>query len=776
MQYTLKTKHIWPVLCLILIGSHAWAEEAAHWIKKKVYHTPQNTAKKVASESITFMDGLGRKIQTQAIINSISGAKKKALVSGIYPDIYSRDSISIKPYVAETDGMFQKYLKNQLIENANIYYNGTNGNPNAELFAFTEKRYWPDGTVQKVGAPGKTYSLDPTNGHYIKRWMFLVSLENDYRVDDNGFVKKEYLTDDHTKKDNLDFFVGKPRLNYWGSYSLEIVRDQNGNYSQILRDKDNRIVRKCNDVGEDRIISEISYTTTDEVIQETPPHPTTANALGTDYASTFVYDSKGLVLKKTSPDREVEEFRYDIRNRMRYVKTALHAAKEVASGNAKEFFVANEYDRYGRLVTKSEIEVPYSGTGTKWFDSPLADLATLPQTAKVTVINRNVYDKITLANLKTFTSGRIVQVLDHIVKNLRNTRGKLVGTIASNKNGTNVVNLFSYNVKGQAEVHYRFIPKIPIHKDSSATDFLGSVTHHINYRGATYENNKSVSWQNKSVKRILYDDDKRVKSILINNEKVIEYEYTDRGTLKNKKLFNTSNDKVIESIAYTHTINDLLKKIQTNTKATLFNEELFYHDDPGTGFSPKRAPLYNGKISAVSVSGGKNADDPSTVYSYKNTYRYDEMGRLTETYQGTEATTPFEQYSFDNMSRLTDKIEGTSEFNNYTYKAGTNHLEHIPGSSKKQVSGNPNYLYDPNGNMVLDRSKKMVVVYDWRDMPATFKIYDKIPLKDDNDQVFTWNNLSNLDNMSTVKLVSEVEMVYDAAGQRVQKITYNTEN
>lgn len=81
-----------------------------------------------------------------------------------------------------------------------------------------------------------------------------------------------------------------------------------------------------------------------------------------------------------------------------------------------------------------------------------------------------------------------------------------------------------------------------------------------------------------------------------------------------------------------------------------------------------------------------------------------------------------------------------------------------------------NYLYDPNGNMVLDRSKNMVIEYNWRDMPTKFKFYSDIPLDDPSGDPLQWSDLSSL---SISALISEVQMMYDSQGNRVQKLSFH---
>ncbi len=74
------------------------------------------------------------------------------------------------------------------------------------------------------------------------------------------------------------------------------------------------------------------------------------------------------------------------------------------------------------------------------------------------------------------------------------------------------------------------------------------------------------------------------------------------------------------------------------------------------------------------------------------------------------------------------------------------------------------YIYDPDGNLVFDRSKRMGIVYDWRNLPVLYRFYNNVP------EDVTWQDAGSLEiSRSGIKLLSIVKMVYDANGNRVIK-------
>lgn len=62
----------------------------------------------------------------------------------------------------------------------------------------------------------------------------------------------------------------------------------------------------------------------------------------------------------------------------------------------------------------------------------------------------------------------------------------------------------------------------------------------------------------------------------------------------------------------------------------------------------------------------------------------------------------------------------------------------------------------------------MVMFYDWRDMPVKFRFYADIPDDPELETTDAWNRIDAIDD-AWGKIVSEVDMVYDASGARVLK-------
>mgnify|MGYP003293474486 CR=1 FL=1 len=92
------------------------------------------------------------------------------------------------------------------------------------------------------------------------------------------------------------------------------------------------------------------------------------------------------------------------------------------------------------------------------------------------------------------------------------------------------------------------------------------------------------------------------------------------------------------------------------------------------------------------------------------------------------------------------------------YYANTNRLKSVAdgmgGTGDNRNMGDvANFVYDSEGNLTEDKSKRMTIAYDWRGMPVEFKRQDKC--YDIHEQVVC----------DSIKL----EIAYDGAGSRVSK-------
>jgi hypothetical protein len=131
--------------------------------------------------------------------------------------------------------------------------------------------------------------------------------------------------------------------------------------------------------------------------------------------------------------------------------------------------------------------------------------------------------------------------------------------------------------------------------------------------------------------------------------------------------------------------------------------------------------------------------------------------------------------SYLSDGRILQKNEGTlqSAWGGYAYNSGTNELIGIAGSAlpsgayldgsatKVGSAAAPNYIYDYNGNLVCDLSKKMIIEYDWRNMPVKFYLYSSM-----TGTFVHWSDVQTFAAANKSLVTSTIVMTYDASGNR----------
>ena len=89
----------------------------------------------------------------------------------------------------------------------------------------------------------------------------------------------------------------------------------------------------------------------------------------------------------------------------------------------------------------------------------------------------------------------------------------------------------------------------------------------------------------------------------------------------------------------------------------------------------------------------------------------------------------------------------------YSYEGGTNKLKSVASgmggttADERNMSDTANFVYDSEGNLVEDKSKRMKISYDWRGMPVEFKLQDEENSSDS----------------------TRLAMMYDGSGRRISK-------
>jgi YD repeat-containing protein len=427
------------------------------------------------------------------------------------------------------------------------------------------------------------------------------------------------------------------------------------------------------------------------------------------------------------------------------------------------------YNTIGQLVKKvtpdgGAFGYAYTNTGKLAFDTSLAAngntlrlrkynydkldrliMTEIDEGGSWVPVQLNYYDRpssITNEEVKKF------DIPSDVLLQLENLKGRLVASVGVNivnKNVYYICDLFSYDDEGKIKQKIKVIPGLPIQYTAFYYDIQGKVTRDIVECGAQ-----------KITRNYSYDKEGRQKSIEQDDDELVTYEYDDLSRLDYKNLKTTAGHKV----DYDYDIRDWVTTIASPGTATnRFSEYLTSYEANGNIGTAQYAYNYLGA---------------SSPFQINLTYSYDGVNRLTDV--ATSSSDYEAHYEYDVIGRFNRKEEGTKEHPAYSYYTGNNRL-------RKTLSTDVDkYFYDKHGNLVVDINKKMVIEYDWRDMPVVFRFYDAIPSEvsaDDNglvvvddDETDLYKFMANQSGGSSpaITLLSQVIMLYDASGNRVMKM------
>jgi len=711
--------------------------------------------------SRSYRNGQGQLMQSQTLTNGT----KSVNVSGLYYDKMGRADIVVKafPYLKTNANL--DFIKDHLITGwncANTYYSTASGHPDAAGFPFSSVNFSLDplGLPTSTGAPGAVFSTDEVNGgHPGKMWYFGVtgtgnSSDAAALFDDNGFIKSSYLNELSlvaTIPANLALAPPSSLL-----YFLYVIKDPNSSYMQIMKDIFGNTLRTWSMANgtDGPIVGKYEYDILGKTTTATPPAttPLTTNVS----ASTYGYNALGHLTSKTTPDQNTISYIYDDAGRLQQTRDA-----NMASMTPVEDLVF-KYDAFNRNITVSRC---YSNGGlVDNSDTRLRNVYDIPEDARKFLAN------------SAFPTGT---QLDNILSGLTNTRGRVVAAVAYDDNFSSVstadvleaneadykgkvIDLFSYNDQGLVCQKYKSIPGLPLQTYTNTFDIHGKlVSETLVISGIA----------GSTVTHYSYDVNGRLVKITRNGKDFISYAYDELGKITGKTFKNGAID--IDQVNYSYNIRDWATDIKTGGVSPLFEQKLYFDANGATVPAATFSPQYDGNISRSTITYGVTGLNPidATLDLF---YTYDNVGRLNQVQNaGASGTSTATDDKYDasffylNDGRMRRKREGLTQalWDNYKFYGATNKIVGIGSSPKDGNAGsNPNYIYDLNGNMVLDRSKKMVVEYDWNDMPVRFLVYSDIPAT-----VTTWDDVKNLKTNSNITITSEVVMTYDATGNRVLK-------
>ncbi len=435
----------------------------------------------------------------------------------------------------------------------------------------------------------------------------------------------------------------------------------------------------------------------------------------------YWYDAQSRVVRSKEPDAGETRTFYDLMGRVRATQTQ----RQIDSG---AYFVVG-YDNLDRAI--------YTGEWKSSLDSGAARVhfrdvqnRNSPTIAELTpgTVTRTFYDNMpardTLgvelypASVQTdafrYGKTRVVAVVSDVSAD---SAGNVIRVSTAN----------SYDKYGRVLATYTFDPTMPadslkMHAVVNEYDIGGKVTRTTKYPYGVDGGGAS----RKIVERYTYDRLGRIDSLFSKNgggdEMLLaHYSYYPTGSVKTVNMGNSL------TISYTYHISGALKtaKVETANGGELYSEMLHYEDCGDEECTPQ----YNGNISYMAQRIAHSNRD--FVQNREVAYYYDQLNRLTKTDDLSQDY--FDDFfEYDAQGRITaqrraDRADSTHG-GEYAYKSGTNQFvsvaDGIGGTANgREMSASDNFVYDSEGNLIEDKSKRLKISYDWRGMPIEFTQY-----------------------------------------------------
>jgi hypothetical protein len=750
---------------LVLIAGVALSDVAGqawipNYLETTVYQNVNDGTTALVSKS--YSDGLGKSIETKAVYNVYpiyNNNVIKSIVNSTIYDIVGRPNAKFLPLPSLTFD-FEDYTQLHLSASGYVY-----GKYPGQTNYLYRTAYYDDplSRIKETSAAGDEHF---PGGHTTLLWYFGtgIDVESD-RLDENGFVNALTLKANAGSRLSLtNFLNGLPKnLIAFPAFFLTITMDENDSITQTIKNVFGQTVGvwSCVDNYSHPVIAKYDFDILGNKITETPPATTVAGRQPLQPTS-YHYNTLGQLTEKTLPDLGngivKEKYQYDDAGRMIKVTRVVN--------NADFESISITYDNLGRVRAKTK-----SPTGP----CPVPEVSYFYDGAAL--MFSDTWKEFYYSNLLAcqMTTEEQTALLDDLYHD-DNAKGRLTSVFAVNKiptsdnpsNKYSVGDFYVYDDEGRIKNRYKSVPGVPLQKFAYSYNLKGDIVSDV-----------ITTLYSKRTRLYDYDANGRLFQIRdggINDNnsstKLVSYDYDETGRLTKKhfhqKTSAGSPDEANYDVRYSYNIRDWVRSIQAGTfgNGDFFGENLKYSmwDNPPN--TDNFNPQYNGNISQVDYQYGNNG-------LFTLDYKYDAINRLVQTQPLEDAAQIHKEiFSYNEDGRFNSKWVGK-----YTAPSSPREYEYYGSTSRlKRLStqdGSGNYLYDYYGNMVYDASKKMAVMYDWRNLPVKFSFYTIAPnigqyTNELHNGIVSQSDLGTIFNGMTP--VSEVFMAYDADGNRVIKL------
>lgn len=751
--------------------------------KKGVQSASFNTlTKEEMSQNLTYFDGLGRPMQSIVIGQ---GGNGEDLVTPVEYDPFGRQLKEYLPYATSNGGnSYPKIDPAAAITAATRFYNidkyDNTGNPFSEKSVESS----PLNRVLKQAAPGTPWKMN--GGHEIKF---------EYQTNTSTDAVKLYTVTTDWKAGQGLYDVAFSDAGTYDDYELykTVTFDENSgaNPSESsgstveFKNKEGQVVLKRTYNSGDKHDTYYVYDIYGNLTYVLPPKVTgaiTKDVLdGLCYQ--YKYDDRNRLVEKKLPGKQWEFIVYDKLDRPVATGPAFSPFKDE---NAIGWLIT-KYDIFGRPIytgwynTASNAETRYTLQGyqnnatavfeTKQTSGSIDDIpvnysnAIEPTSFKLLTVN--YYDNYDCPNAPTIPTTIEGQTVLVNTKSLSTGNWTRVLTTPEVKLGETTTTFYDEKARPIGTYLKNHFDGYTI--TSSKLDFIGkalyTITKHKRTSGAielTIKEEFTYSAQDRLLTHTHQVNGGTVQ-LLADNK------YDALGQLIGKNV-GDSKENPLQKVNFSYNVRGWLKEInkvdnlQQDTDPTdLFAFKLNYNDQPGN--SQIRA-LYNGNISETFW---KVASDYS-LRTYG--YQYDDLNRLTSAiYRKPDDAIPAsgaynESLSYDKNGNIkflqrfggSDAPSIVFQIDDLTYgylNDNSNRLMKVTDSplgndNEGFKDGNKtgdDYSYDDNGNMIRDKNKNITNI-----------VYNQL----------------NLPKKITFGTTGTIEYIYNAAGQKLEKIVDET--
>ncbi|MBN2349614.1 MAG: hypothetical protein JXJ22_12280, partial [Bacteroidales bacterium] len=669
-------------------------------------------------ESITYLDGLGRPVQSVDVGASPNG---NDIIQAVFYDEFGREVIKPLPYTADKSGEFRTGVTETTVNN---YYNsGAPGGIIPDNRAFSQIGYdnSPVNRILSQTGPGTAWADKPQST------LYFANNASDYTPgwkvnDDDSFTGFTYMENSLFVTENID---------------------EQGNMSREYMDKQGRIVQKTNFFDEDpHGYWPTNYVYDNSNMLRCVVTPAALDPSNDDFCYYYNYDRHRRMTEKRIPGGGTVTMVYDDRDRLRCTQNSVQA--ETGEWSFTKYDAFNRPVITGTVVYSGDIQAaidnaemneqreispgyfnytnesfPTSGatvlTVTYYDNYEFIDGLLLGDDLKSDTYDDGDYDFSAKTDVTPVgqVTGTMTRVLEPDDDDTPVPKTMLYSTVYYDKYGIMLRSISQNHLDGLDVVSNKY----------------EDITYLLQQSRQQHINGEEVT---KIEKLFQYDHTGR---LLATREKINDQpeitlnalKYNELGQPVTKYLHSnqTSGERsFIQKVDYTYNIRGWLSQIndpQLTEDNDLFGMQLFYENTTGLGGLNISDPCYNGNISGM-IWNTNNED----VKGYS--FSYDKLNRLTNaTYASGSSLNENTDYfsesvtSYDRMGNIY-KLE--RKYNDilvddltYKYYRFSNQIEYVTdnGAGSPDVNDYPGtsgtYLYDGNGSMTYDGSRNSAIEY-----------------------------------------------------------------